>query len=683
MKYLRYRPKVDLSKCVGCHSCERRCPAEAMKVSLLEGQGEKVAPCEAACPAHIDVAGYIGLTGNRKFEEAYALILKDNPFPSVCGRICTHPCESKCNRGDKDKPIAVRDIKRFLADRVYANGGPQKLEPQKANGKSVGVVGAGPSGMTCAYYLALLGYEVHVYEEEAVAGGILAYGIPEYRLPKAVLQREIDHIIETGIQMHYGCSVGRDITMQQLREKHDAVYLATGTKFSRKMNIPGETLSGVCHGLDFLRNVNLNKEIKVGQKVIVVGGGNTAVDVARTAVRLGCQDVTIVYRRGRQDMPAERIELVEAQEEGVKIVELASPVKVLGTEHVEGIECQKMRISIKDTVGRRTVEPVEGEIFTLECDMLIPAVSQYFDLPLAEKNAFKMDRNGSFETDEDTMMTSQDGIFAGGDMTRGADVAIAAIADGKKSAIRIDQYLGGEGALYTGPEIKTPKLQHTDALYAAKRPNETYLSLEERKNSFKEAILCMEEDAVVAEAQRCLRCKSGYKAVCDAEECLDCGFCADFCPEKAITFVERDEPKLLKIEIPEEHKPLINEMCLKARIYPIMPICICNLTTAQEVCEAILQGYTTVESLIKRLGIATGCAKYCTTLSARILAANGYERKPMKDNKFYLDSFVAVQDIPEEVAKRYPQYDFEMEKTKWFREELFEDYHIWYEDGGK
>lgn len=680
MKILKKSPVVDYSKCIGCHSCERKCPGETIRVLPLDGLGKaKTAPCTNACPAHTDVCGYVGLVGDKRFEEAYDLILKTNPFPSVCGRICNHPCEGKCNRGTKDAPIAIRDIKRFVADRAFSDGQPRKVEPLPANGKSVGIVGAGPSGMTCAYFLALLGYEVHVYEEEKVAGGVLYYGIPEYRLPKAILQREIDHIVDAGVQMHFGCSLGKDVTMDALKARHDAIYLATGAKFSKKMGVPGEELTGVVHGLDFLRDVNTGKEVKLGQKLVVVGGGNTAIDVARTAVRLGCEDVTIVYRRNRGDMPAERIEIVEALEEGVKLVPLAAPVEVVGDGSVSGLKCQKMINTGKGADGRGKVETVPDSEFVIACDMVIPAVSQYFDLPFVPKDAFKTTEKGVFETDDVTLMTSQPGIFAGGDMTRGSDFAITAVADGKKVAVSIDQYLGGKGVLWIGDEIQKPRQQHTDALYATKRPREKYISLPERKGTMAESLLGYDEETVVAEAERCLRCESSYKAVLDVDECLDCGLCFDFCPKEAVSFVPRDEEKPLPITIKKENHEKILEMCRNAKLYPTALVCMCFKITVAETCEAILEGYDTVMKLVKRLGMMSGCAKYCATVSAKLLVKNGYDPGEVKYDKFYTDAFMAVRDIPEELYKDYPLFPLAEEKKYFYAEETLHDPANWFD----
>ena len=685
MKVLKKHPVVDYGKCVGCHSCERKCPTEAMRVLPLSGLKKETAPCTIACPAHIDVCGYVGLIANKRYAEAYELIMQENPFPSVCGRICTHPCEAKCNRGKKDKPVAIRELKRFVTDLAYQDGEPTSVPGLPDNGKTVGVIGAGPSGLSCAYYLRLLGYEVHVYEEEAMAGGVLAYGIPEYRLPKAILQREINHIVNTGIHLHLNCSVGKDISFNELKSRHQAIYLATGTKFSKKMEVSGEDKSGVIHGLDFLHAVNTGKKVSLGQKLVVVGGGNTAIDVARTAVRLGCKDVTILYRRRRIDMPAEKIEILEAREEGVKILELASPVEILGDDNVTGIRCSRMR-TIGDKGGRLNVEPVEESEFVIECDMVIPAVSQYFDLPFMREEELKLSATRTLAVDEETMMTSKEGIFGGGDMSRGPDIAIHAIADGKKAAIRIDYYLGGEGKLNKGKcNITLPVEQHTEDLYAAERPREKYLSREERKGTMKECLLGYDEETALAEAKRCLRCESNYKAVSNWDDCIDCGFCTDFCPNGAVTFVNRDTEKPLPIEIKKEDREKVLEMCRNAKIYPRTMACQCMKITAGEVCAAILEGYTTVDGLIKRLGLLSACGKYCASVSSRLLEMNGYPQKEeLKYGKVHLHAYTAIRDVPlDEALEKFPELKPEQDPTYFYVDAAMTKPEIWWPDQKK
>lgn len=676
MKVLQHYSKIDPTKCIGCHLCKRRCPGRAITVGRADGNDAKSveASCTKACPTHINVAGYVGLIGEQRFAEAYSLIMQDNPFPSICGRICTHPCEEECNRGFADKPIAIRDLKKFVADEAYQNG-ESKVTPLPKNGKSVGIVGAGPSGMTCAYYLALLGYEVHVYEEESVAGGVLAYGIPEYRLPKAILKKELDNIVEAGVTMHLNCSVGKDVTMEQLRERHDALYMATGTKFSKKMDIPGEDLDGVMHGLDFLHEVNLGKQVLVGKNVVVIGGGNTAMDVARTLIRLGVEQVTILYRRGLIDMHAERIEIQEAMEEGVKFVAMTAPAKVLGNGKVERIECLKTQYVKADDFGRRNVEVVQGSEHFIACDMIIPAVSQYFDLPFVKENVFETTKQGNFITDEDTMMTSVDGVFAGGDMIRGSDVAVTAIADGKKAAIHVDLYLGGSGILHVGDKIDLPEAQQEETLFKHERFPIEYLPLDERKATFSEAILGYTAENAVSEAGRCLHCNTQYKASVDADLCLDCGLCVEFCPQDAPQMILRETPRKLQVEVRPECMEAIAELCKKAHQYPSRSgACPCNGISNAELAQAILDGAHTPVEIAHATGAGTGCGGvYCNGHIQQLLAAAGYPIEDSGDHLF-MHNGLDMWEISKEVSDSHAIYNVEFDKDHYFKPELFEDY---------
>ncbi|MDD4188997.1 MAG: NADH-ubiquinone oxidoreductase-F iron-sulfur binding region domain-containing protein [Eubacteriales bacterium] len=465
-----------------------------------------ISPCQNACPAGVNVPGYVALIAAGRFRDAYNLVRKDNPFPAVCGRVCTHPCESKCRRAQLDEAVSICDLKRFVADYVMKNEEPYMDLVFPKKGKSIGIIGAGPSGLTCAYYLARLGYDVDVYEAQPVAGGVLAFGIPEYRLPNEVLQHEVNLIKQVGVKIHLNTEVGKDITFYKLCEKHDAVYIATGTQFSNKVGVPGEELAGVHHGLDFLKEMNLKYDIKMGKKVTVIGGGNTAIDAARSCLRLGAEEVAILYRRTIEDMPADVREVNEAIEEGVRIMPLVAPVRMIGKKKVEGIECVRMELKEFDSSGRRKPKPVKDSEFTLETDMVIPAVSQYSDLPFLKKDEVEVTKWGTFVTNKDTMMTKMKGVFAGGDLTRGSDTAITAIADGKKTAKQIDIYLGGNGVLNTGEEISIPSPSDEKELIEHERFKMNFLDPETRKNTFDEVAVGYHKLNAIAEAMRCLRC---------------------------------------------------------------------------------------------------------------------------------------------------------------------------------
>ncbi len=465
-----------------------------------------ISPCENACPANVNVPGYVSLIAAGRAKDAYNLIRQENPFPSVCGRVCTHPCESKCRRGQLDESLAIADLKRYAADEAMKHHDPftDLVFPKKF--KSVGIVGAGPSGLTCAYYLGRLGYDVTVYESQPDAGGVLLFGIPEYRLPKEALKKEIDTIKQVGIDILTNTEIGKDIAFDQLREKHDAVYVSTGTQFSRKIGVEGEKLPGVYHGLDFLKDVNLDKVSNLSGVVAVIGGGNTAIDAARVAIRIGADEVHVLYRRKMEDMPADKREIEDAIEEGVIVHELVEPVEFIGTDRIRRVKCLKMELSGFDKDGRKNSVRIPDSEFLLDVDHVIPAVSQYSDLPFIRRDEVEVTKMGTFVVDEGSLMTSMPGVFAGGDVVRGSDVVIRAIADGKKAAGSIDQYLGGNGELNRGEPIELPDIIDDSELVEHERFKMEYIDMDARKHSFDEVSRGFHRLNAIAEAMRCLRC---------------------------------------------------------------------------------------------------------------------------------------------------------------------------------
>lgn len=465
-----------------------------------------ISPCENACPASVNVPGYLALIAAGRVRDAYNLIRQENPFPSVCGRVCTHPCEYKCRRGQMDEPVAISDLKRYVADEMFKSNEPfvDLVFPKK--NKSVGIIGAGPSGLTCAYYLARLGYDVTVYEAQPVPGGVLIFGIPEYRLPKAVLRKEIDTIKQVGVNIVTDVEVGKDINFDEMKLKHDAIYISTGAQLSRKVGIEGESLPGVYHGFDLLKDINLGKNVNLEGVVAVIGGGSTAFDAARVAVRRGAKEVHIFYRRAREDMPADKSEIKEAVEEGIQIHELVRPVEFLGKKHVNQIKFIRMELKGFDSDGRKKSSDIPGSEFLFDVDFVIPAVSQYSDLPFVRKDEVETSSMGTFIVDPDTRMTSMKGVFSGGDVVRGSDVVITAIADGKKAASEMDKYLGGTGILNKGEPIDVPMTTDDAEVTEHDRFRMSYLEPDERKNNFEEVCLGFHRLNAIAESMRCLRC---------------------------------------------------------------------------------------------------------------------------------------------------------------------------------
>ncbi len=465
-----------------------------------------VSPCQNACPAGVNVPGYLTLIAAGRERDAYNLIRRENPFPAVCGRVCTHPCESKCRRGQLDESIAIMDIKRYAADYAMKSEQPNNILRYPSKGKSIGIIGAGPSGLTCGYYLANTGYDVTIYEQSNLAGGMLAVGIPEYRLPNKMLSKEIELVKQAGVKLKLNTEVGKDIMFEELKEIHDAIYIATGAGFPNRMGIEGEILKGVYYGIDFLRDVNLGKDVKVGKKVAVIGGGSTAMDAARVALRLGAKEVDVLYRRNIEDMPADKREIEEAIEENINIRTMINPIELMGDKFVEKVKCVKLKQGKYDSSGRKKPVNIENSEFELEYDMVIPAVSQHSDLPFINEEEVEMTKWGTFITDNENLMTNKDGIFAGGDVVRGPDTVIWAIADGKKAAISIDKYLGGQGEINKGNEIDVPDYNEEYEVSEHKRFELDLIDSKLRCDNFNEVNLGFHRLNAIAESMRCLHC---------------------------------------------------------------------------------------------------------------------------------------------------------------------------------
>ena len=465
-------------------------------------------PCENTCPAGINIPGYMSLIATGDYMGAARIMLRDNPLSGICGRVCTHPCESRCRRGTVDEAMNICELKRFATDWAYNNGFPtdEDLKPIAKLDKRVAIVGAGPSGLTCGYYLARLGYQVDIYEAERRAGGVMTYGIPDYRLPLNILEREINHIERAGVNIILNTKIGDDISFRSVYEKYDAVFIAIGAQKTLHMNIPGEEeLDGIFHGLDFLKRRFLQNDLDfVGKKVAVIGGGNTAIDSARTAVRLGAEKVTILYRRTMEDMPADKVEIKDALEEGVEIRTLLNPVEFIGEGgKLKSIRIMKQNLGAYDSSGRRKAVS-SGESFVEDFDVAIPAISQTPDTKFAQG---KMQLSGDrIVADKYTQATSLPGVFVGGDAHRGPEDIVNAVHEAKVAVMGIDKYLGGKGELYKGFEQEITDYHIEGDIIPHNRFLTRQLGVEEAVGSFRERNLGMHELDARAEASRCLRC---------------------------------------------------------------------------------------------------------------------------------------------------------------------------------
>ena len=495
---------------------------------LLPTYEDKIPPCQADCPLELDVRGYVALVSEEKFEEALALVQEKNPFPGITGRICSRPCEKVCRRDDVDEPVAINLLKRFLADRVEDIR--VDIPTLEKSGQRVAVVGSGPAGLMAAYELRKKGHSVTIFEALSVMGGMLAVGIPEYRLPKRVLEREVSLVTRMGVEVKLNTPIGPDLPLDQLKaEGYRAIFLATGAHLSVQLDISGEGLAGVIPALEFLKRSALSQKLEVGRRVAVVGGGNAAVDAARTAMRRGAGEGSILYRRSGQEMPADPEEVKGAEEEGIRIHYLANPIRIIGLNgRVSAVQCLRMELGEPDESGRRRPIPVEGSAFEIEADMVIPAIGEVPDLSFAGDWGLAVGRYGTLEVNPTSLETNVEGIFAGGDVVTGPNTYIDAMAAGKKAATSIHHYLRGEDPKSAeGLEGKEAELisVDTDKVEPQARVESPTLSVRRRKRDFREVHLLPDQEEITREAARCLHCG----------QCTQCDVCLIQCPEGAIS----------------------------------------------------------------------------------------------------------------------------------------------------
>ena len=480
----------------------------ALELIMSAHEGDCKAPCSLSCPAGTDCQGYVGLIANGEYEEALKLIKDKIPLPAAIGRVCPHPCEKACRRGLVEEPINIARLKAFAADIDIKSENKFIPEIKENTGKTVNIIGGGPAGLTAAYFLRLNGHNVNIYDKMPNMGGMLRYGIPEYRLPKKLVDEEVMLIENLGVKMFNNKKLGKDITVEGLKKKCDALILAVGAWKSSSMRVPGEQNEGVFGGIDFLRNVILGNKVEIGEKVAICGGGNTAMDACRTAVRLGAKEVYVIYRRTRNEMPADEVEIEEAEEEGVQFKFLTNPAEILSKDgKVCGIKLQKMMLGEPDTSGRRKPIEIEGEFEEIELDSVIMAIGQKLDT-VGLDNIELTNRN-NISADEETFKTNIEGVFAIGDATnKGASIAVEAVGEGGRCAKVIDAYLNGldieiKKPYYSQRNITADDLKNKEK---ASRIKPAQLSADNRKNNFNEVVKGYTCEEAMTEASRCLEC---------------------------------------------------------------------------------------------------------------------------------------------------------------------------------
>jgi heterodisulfide reductase subunit A-like polyferredoxin len=552
---------VDLSKCTSCGECAKVCPIElpneydqglSRRKAAFKKYAQAIpggyaitkrgtAPCRATCPAHVSVQGYIALTHAGKYREAVELFKKDHPFPGVCGRVCHHPCEGACTRKEVDEPLAIMNLHRFLADWDQESGQPfipQKKDPRP---EKVAIIGAGPAGLTCAYFLALEGVAVTVFEKLPVLGGMLTVGIPAYRLPRSIIETEIETIRALGVEFKTGVEIGKDFTIGELRRQgYKAFFLGIGSQLCKALGIEGEELKGVYPGIDFLREVNLGNRVNLGDRVAVIGGGNVAMDAVRTARRTGSAQPFIIYRRSLDEMPANAEEIQECREEGIEIMTLTNPVRVIAEGgRVKAIECLRMRLGEPDRSGRRRPEPIPGSEFTLEVDAVIPAIGQESDWAcLTEECACILSDWGTLRVDPVTLQSDDPDIFAGGDAVTGPRTVVEAIGAGKEAALSIDRFLQGrdlrQGRPASWEGVSDVPLEGRTRIA---RTAMAHAPADRRIENFNEVQLGYREDQTRREAERCLACGI----------CSECYQCVNACLAGAVDHAQQVVEKEIEI----------------------------------------------------------------------------------------------------------------------------------------
>ena len=595
-----YIAHVDKENCVACGKCVEVCPAGAAKLgqklctkngpveypkhelpddnhwgpdkwdedyrdnNMKNCYDSGTAPCKTACPAHIAVQGYIKMAAEGRYLDALKLIKQDNPFPAVCGSICNRRCEDACTRGTIDSPVAIDEIKRFIAEQElkaetrYVPARRTYRASTEDYAEHIAVIGAGPAGMSCAYYLANMGYPVTVFEKNPVPGGMLTLGIPNFRLEKDVVNAEIEVLREMGVEFKCGVEVGKDVTLDELRAQgYKGFFLGIGAQKSSALRIPGEELEGVFGGVEFMREVNLGSKPAIGDKVAVIGGGNVAMDVCRTAVRLGAKETYVVYRRSEDEMPADKMEVAEAKEEGVKFLFLNAPAEIIGEDgKVKALKVEVMELGEPDEKGRR--KPVgTGKFETIEVSAVIGAIGQKVDLGGIAPEGMTFNKNGTIIANAVTLQTSQPDVFVGGDVYTGPKFAIDAIAAGREAAISLHRYVHPGQSLTLARNrrdfIELDKSNLAIAVESFDNSSRQVPGHDAKKaKSFSNDRMAFTEEQVKKEASRCLGCGA---TVVDENKCIGCGLCTTKCEFDAIH---------LRRELPEASTMIKAEDKMKA-----------------------------------------------------------------------------------------------------------------------
>jgi NADPH-dependent glutamate synthase beta subunit-like oxidoreductase/bacterioferritin-associated ferredoxin len=660
MKRITTRAAIDLEKCVGCGTCLHVCPVIALRPNPVRPLARtKTPPCAEACPAGNDTEGVTRLVQDCSFADAAALLVETNPFPAVTGRVCFHPCEDGCSRKGVDGAVSIPQIERLLADYV-----PEPAPPAERKGETVAVVGSGPAGLSCAYYLLSSGYEVTVFESRPQLGGWLRYGIPEYRLPNDVLDGEIDRLSALGMRALTDTAVGRDVPFEEL-DAFSAVFVAAGRHRAVRLRVPGEDALNVMSGAEFLTRVNSGELPSLGEHVVVIGGGNSAIDAARVALRCGSR-ATLVYRRSRAEMPAFAHEVEQMEAEGVPIEFLASPVRfVVNGQGATAVECLRMELQGVGDDGRLCPVPVDNSNFQIAADSFIVAVGEKPELSgiateLLEEGRIRTDAFGR---------TGRPKVFAGGDVADYAGSVPAAIGAGRTAARAIDDVLSGRPLV---EPVKLPTVGVADMNLDYVTFQETCavgrLSTDAASRSFCEIQSGIDAAAATGEAKRCLGCASLPMIIDD--DCRGCGNCEERCPTRAIAMNPLETPFTVRVEVLAADAGRIAGLCHKAHLNPESIVCFCTTTRAEEIAAAILQGAETPEQISLSTGARTGCSVLCIQPIFRLLQAAqvDYETPTMSD--VWYKTIPLIWDLPAETREQFDAKGFRFSEDLAFLDKL-------------
>jgi NADPH-dependent glutamate synthase beta subunit-like oxidoreductase/ferredoxin len=611
------------------------------------------------------------LVGQKKYLEAYALLRETNPLPGTTGRVCHHPCEQDCNRMKFDESVSIKSIERFIADSAMTMD-YKPVKPKVIRMESVAVVGSGPAGLSCAFHLGRIGYRVTLFEGAQQAGGMMRYGIPEYRLPKGVLDNEIKYIEESGVEIKTNTPVKN--VEDLFNQRYKAVFVATGSWTSQKIGVPGEETEGVVYALDFLKNVNSGAKVKMGNRVAVIGGGNVAIDAARLSRRLGAKEVHLICLEStdltcKDRIPAQDVEIEQAGGEGVIIHPSLGIRKILtGKGKVVGLETVRCT-SVINEEGKFAPEFEEGAAPTIMADMVIVAIGQRPD----DKDFVEVERTPSktIKIDKMTFETNIKGVFAGGDVATGPRMVSEAIGAGKKGALAIHRFLekGAVGQDVSQREVVSFEELNPDYFYAAPKNVAGHLDLGQAVRSFDEVCLGYPENQALNEAERCFGCAAPptYKV----EECKGCISCVDRCPASAITIEPLQKPYTIGVDPGQFDPEEIMRICKKAHIHPKQVICYCNNTRAGEVVAAILKGAKTPEDISRITGARTGCAVLCIQSIVKLLEASGQPVMPVSTHQTYGKTFT-LWDLDPELKKRHEKRGYHFDEDIQLIEKVFE-----------